>query len=323
MSPELQALLEAHVRFELARLRGRSLIELIDEHGEACFDWLAEAKLGELATAEQIMGVIDRYVIELRVGGGIMELAGEMSRAILCSRATSETRLEQIFSAATFAEFADKVESLGDARRALIDNISRTPSLALLVSRVVWRIAMDMLLPSSAPLGGSLRTQLETRLGPLLGRFVEQRTEQAIAAHRAQLVEEIGADAVRAVADDLFDVLSKKQLSETGSVFTPQDLEDFVVLGYEYWLQFRKTPYFRSIVAEVVDKLFAKYGAESLVATIEDLGVDPALILNELKLFAGPIVALAERTGFLEQRLRGLLTPFYESTEAAEALAPR
>ncbi|HEX6243042.1 MAG TPA: hypothetical protein VFZ61_19145, partial [Polyangiales bacterium] len=272
-------------------------------------------------TPAQIMSVIDRYVIELRVGGGITELAGEMSRAVFASGATAATRLEQIFPPATFAEFADKVETLGPARRALIDSISRSPSLATLISRVVGRIVMDSLLPGSGRLIGSLRAQLEARFGPLLGRFVELRAEHAIDAHRAQLVEEISGEAVRAVADELFDALSNKRLSDSASVFTQQDLEDFVVLGYEYWLTFRRTAYFRSIVAEVVDRLFAKYGEESLVATLEDLGVDPSLLLGELKLFAGPIVALADHTGFLAQHLRALLEPFYASPDAAAALA--
>lgn len=326
MKPRLQPLFEAHVKFELSRLQGAPLQALIAEHGEAVFAWLAEAKLGELSTPAQIMGVIDRYVIELRVGGGITELAGEMSRAILALGITAHTRLDQIMSAETFADFADKVETLRDARRALIEQLIRTPSLTALISRVATRLLVETLFPRGrgkgpvARLRGSLAEELFERFGPMLTRFVEERTEHTLALHRAQLLEEIGADSIRAVADDLFDALSQKPFSDGAAIFTPQDLEDFVVLGYEFWLKFRKTEFFRQVVAEVVDKVFAKYGQESLVATIEDLGIDPALILGELQLFAGPVMALAARTGFLEARIRALLAPFYASSEAEAAL---
>jgi hypothetical protein len=329
MTPTLQALLDAHVQFELTRLRGASLDELIDSHGEACFAWLTETSLSELVTPEQVMGVIDRYVIELKVGGGITELAGEMSRAILSSEATAETRLEQILEPETFAEFADKVESLGDARRALIEQISKSPNFAELISRVALRIVGDSLFPAGegrslgilARLREPLRAQWTKRVGPLLTRFVAERTDRAIEAHRERWIEALASDGMRAVVDDLFDALASHPLSDTTRVFTAQDLEDFVVLGFEFWLTFRKTEFFRRAAAEVVDKLFDKYGRDGVVAVLEDLGIDPALILQEIKAFAGPIFALAERSGFLERRVRSVLEPFYASAEAQRALA--
>jgi hypothetical protein len=67
----------------------------------------------------------------------------------------------------------------------------------------------------------------------------------------------------------------------------------------------------------VVDKLFEKYGDESLVAVLDDLGIDAALLCDEVRGFAGPIMALAAQNGFLEQRIRARLAPFYASAEAA------
>lgn len=329
MNPTLEALLDAHVKFELTRLRGASLSELIETRGEAWFAWLAETSLSELVTPEQIMGVIDRYVIELKVGGGITELAGEMSRAILSSEASAETRLGQILEPEAFAEFADKVESLGEARRALVEQISKSPGFAELISRMVLRVIGESLFPPSegrslgilARLREPLRTHWTTRVSPILSRYVAARTDRAIEAHRDKLADELGSEGIRAIADDLFDALAGHPLSDTTRVFSAQDLEDFVVLGFEFWLTFRKTAFFRRAAGEVVDKLFDKYGRDSVVAVLEDLGIDPALILAEVKQFAGPIAALAAQTGFLERSVRAALAPFYASVEAQAALA--
>ena len=114
--------------------------------------------------------------------------------------------------------------------------------------------------------------------------------------------------------------LSKKPLADATTAFTSQDLEDFIVLGYEFWLKFRKTPYFLAVVTDVVHHLFEKYGDESLASLILDMGVTEGMIASELRTFLSPLLDHASRTGFLERELGVLLGPFYRSEEALAVL---
>jgi hypothetical protein len=123
------------------------------------------------------------------------------------------------------------------------------------------------------------------------------------------------------MADEIWDEIAAKPLSVAVEIFTPQDLEDFVVLGYEFWLKFRKTRYFRAISTEVVDRLFVKYGDESVHSVVSDMGITEEMIAEELRSFLPPLIDHARRGGFLEQRIRARLEPFYRSEAVATLLS--
>jgi hypothetical protein len=158
--------------------------------------------------------------------------------------------------------------------------------------------------------------QLEERIS----RFVEQQAPRLLQGSAQHLVDALDAELLRDIADEVWDTIATKPLDEVASGFSAQDLEDFVVLGYEYWLKFRKSAYFRGVLREVVARLFAKYGEEPLASVIADMGVDQAMVSRELHIVLAPILKEAARTGFLEQQIRARLEPFYRSTAAAAIL---
>ena len=53
---------------------------------------------------------------------------------------------------------------------------------------------------------------------------------------------------------------------------------------------------------------------------IADLGVDESMIRRELVAVLAPMIKHAAHTGFLEQRIRARLEPFYRSAAAAAIL---
>src|SRR5262245_29984968 len=106
MNDVADALLAAHVEHTLARLRGGALSALVRERTAVFFEWLGSVKFREIATSEQIVEVIDRYVIELKVSGGIAELAGEMANAVFSSKMSAETHVAEILDPESYEEFA-------------------------------------------------------------------------------------------------------------------------------------------------------------------------------------------------------------------------
>jgi hypothetical protein len=85
MSEVREALLEAHVEFEMSRLCRPELGAELERRVASAFEWFKGVALKDVITSEQIVGVIDRYVIRLRVSGGITELAGQMANAVFSS----------------------------------------------------------------------------------------------------------------------------------------------------------------------------------------------------------------------------------------------
>jgi hypothetical protein len=110
------------------------------------------------------------------------------------------------------------------------------------------------------------------------------------------------------------------RLAEAFAVMGEQDIEDFVILIFEFWQRYRKTDFFQRISSEMVDHFFRKYGEETLSSLIEDMGVSEAMVSTELMGFLRPVLANATASGALEHYLRQRLEAFYLSEAAAAAL---
>jgi hypothetical protein len=317
MSELSEALLEAHVRHELASWRGEELASRLTRFVHELFGWLSEVRLEQAATPAQIMGVIDRYVIELRISGGIIELAGEISRTIFESPIGAETRLEELLGDDAYEGFAEKVARLDRVRRELIGLIARSEAAELAQAQLLARMISGVLLDTALtkkPLRRLFAT-FEARIAGLLAARLARRRTSATSLREQRLLELLDPDLVRSVADEIWSSVAPLPLSQLFQFITQQDLEDFVVLGFEFWMRYRKSAYFRRISAEVVAHFFRKYGGQSLAVLIDDMGVTEEMIARELSELLAPLVGVAAESGFLEQSIRARLTPFYRSPE--------
>lgn len=331
MDDALHRLLEAHVQHELASWRGPRLTQTLRERVGALFRWFAEVKLDDVATRAQIEDVIERYVIALKVSGGITELTGEMSQLVFKSRATAETRLDQVLTPEMYDEFASKVLSLEGVRRELISLLAQSSTVHAIGARLTARGMLDLValavpIPSSvrrsalpvllAQLGAKLVRELERLAAEVLERYREGLARE----NERRLLELLDAERLQAIGDELWDRISPMPLSEMFAFIGEQDVEDWVVLGREFWLRYRETPFFRNISTELVDFFFRKYGQGTLLALVEDMGVSEGMVAEQVVSTLEPILEHAVGSGALERHLRGRLLEFYRSPAAAAAL---
>jgi hypothetical protein len=331
MTSAADALLDAHVRHELERLSGARLDALIGEHVTALFRWLEGVRFSDVATREQIVAVIERYVIQLRVSGGITELAGEMSNVVFSSSSATSTRVDEVVPPEAYEDFADKIVGLEGVHRELFRYVTRSDAFRTLASRLVVRTIADLVFGSDDAasrwkkliegFGKKLFPGLEERMATALSSYAERQARKFALGGERHLPEALDPEWLRQMADEIWDEIAAKPLSVAVEIFTPQDLEDFVVLGYEFWLKFRKTRYFATVSTEVVDRLFVKYGSESVRSVVSDMGITEEMIAEELRSFVPPLLEHARRTGFLEQRIRARFEPFYRSEAVATLLS--
>jgi hypothetical protein len=315
-----EALLEAHVQHVLAAWRGDAAARAIAERVSSLYRWFGEVKLDQVATRAQVMGLIQRHVIETRVSGGITELAGELSQLVFTSRKSAATRLDQVLTDEEYGEFADKVIALEGVRRRLLAMIAQSEAFGLFKTRAIAHTLSALVFRRAGlrDITGNLLPALEQRVTRLLTRYFERR-ESAPRETERELLELVDPEWLRSLIDEIWAAVAPKPLTESFSFIGEQDLEDFVVLGYEFWLRYRRSDYFRAIMEEMVGHFFAKYGPLSLAELLEDMGVDEPMLARELETFLVPLLDEAARTGFLEQQIRESLGAFYRSP-AAEAL---
>jgi len=335
MDPALSRLLEAQLQHELASWQGEAVPHTVAELVRGLFRYCEVTKLDDVITRQQIAGVIQRYVIELRLSGAITELSGELSRLVFRSRSTEATRVDEILAPASYNEFAEKLLALEGVRRELIALVAHSATFASINARMLVRSALDLLTPRlpvapsrlTQPLveaverfGQQLAPQLERRLVELFGTYIEARRVSMTQAIERHLLSELHPERVRALLDELWDSLASMRLSEAFALLGEQDIEDFVVLIVEFWQRYRKTDFFARISSEMVDHFFVKYGQGTLAGLIEDIGVTEQMVVAEVLGFLRPILEHAAQSGALEQALRARLEPFYRSPAALSAL---
>jgi hypothetical protein len=338
MDAKIEKLFEAHVAHELKSFSGKGLEKTIRSEVAAVFDRLADIRLSDIATPKQIMGIIQRVVIDMPISGGISELAGEMARKVLSSVINESTRLEDIYPKSIYDEFVDKVASLENVRHRIIHRAVHNQAYYRLVSDAVFTTVQELAatprnLAKKIPGMGKVKdlgSLLSSIAIPSLLETIEETLRQtvekglgSVAASSEELLKEfMDEDRMVEIADATWDHVGYKTLAEHFSAIDPVDLDDLIVIGLDFWLHFRETEFFAAICKELVEYFFEKYGDSGLDVLLDDVGVDREMATREIMELIKPAMKKITRTGLLEDRIRARLLPFYQSLETSEIFGP-
>jgi hypothetical protein len=329
--------LDAHVQHELARFGPRKLRLAIREEVAAAFLWAGETRLRDVITPEQVVGLIERIVVQLPVSAGVTTLARSMSQRVLSSRHNKSTSVQDIFPFTVFEAIVARIAALEGPRQKFIhrlvtssvyteqissalfngikeyllsDNMlaQKVPGLASLIKLGKFAVNKTMR-PLEAAVEKTVKAYIETNLGNTI-----RRSEQSINEH-------FNAARIAQMGKHVWDQMAARKLAEFMRILDAADLDDLVGIGLQFWQDFRKTPYFRAIAADQVRYFFEAYGDTPLSLVAADLGISEKLVFEELLHGAGQGVQTALASGFLEQRIRARLEDFYRSPQAARLVA--
>lgn len=331
------ALLEQHVKHELSSLEGAKLRRFLDQELDELFDYASHVTLGRLTSAEQVMGLIRRVVINMELDPGIPELAAEMSTEVLNASIQKTTKLNQIITREQATGFLEQGLELKQQRERVISEIMTHPVYQELVANLVYQgvvnfLYEDNMITRGVPGIGSMMKfgkRMANKAVPGLDETFERRFKAWLSdslpgliarseefLHKSLTDDEL-RDSVMAVWVSLEDHTIEELHEGLGDV----QLQEFVVLGYEFWLQFRQTPYFEGCVEAVVTHLFELYGDRPILDLLREVGVNRELIMAEIDGFALPIIDVLREEGYLEALIRRRLTPFYASAAARKLLS--
>jgi len=332
-------LLEAHIQHELNRFKDEAYKRTIDEEVTAIFEWVKKIKLKDVITSEQILGIIKRNVVELPVAGGVTELAGEMSQKVLASSQNKKTALEDIFARKQYDDIIDKVVGLKTARNDLIHRLVTSSAYSQQISEVLFTgikeyILEENIIAKKVPGVSSLikmgkfavnktMHSLEVAVENKVKSYIESNLENTIRRSEKSLINYFDETRIVDTGEEIWESIAEKKLSEYFSTIDDNDMEDFIVIGYDFWLHFRKTKYFKGIYTELVKYFFKKYGNRELDVILEDIGVTEEMVIGELIEIIAPGIEKALSIGYLEERIRARLEDFYLSKKAAALISPK
>ena len=329
-------LLEAHVRHELNALKGAKLKKFLHQEVDELLEYANSVTLERVVSAEQIMGLIRRVVVSMELDAGIPELAAEMATEVLRSPAQAETKLKDIITRDQASAFLEEALELRHQRERIISEIMAHPVYQELVSNVVYHglvnyLYEDNLITKNVPGVGSMMKfgkNLANRAVKGLDEAFERRIKAWLSDSLPSLIARSESFLHKALTDDelrdsvmaAWVSVEDKTIDDLHAGLGEVQLQEFVVLGYEFWLTFRQTGYFEEMARAVVVHLFEKYGDRPVTDLLGDVGVDQAVIIKEVEELGIPLVDLLREEGYLEAALRRRLEPFYKSAPVKKIL---
>ncbi|MCR8915150.1 hypothetical protein FDP08_18395 [Marinobacter panjinensis] len=330
------ALLEQHVKHELASLKGAKLRRFLATEVDALFDYAGTITLNRLISVEQVMGVIQRIVIDMELDAGIPEMAAEMATEVLNAPVQGTSRLRDIITREQATGFLEEALELRQQRERVISEIMAHPVYQELVSNVVYQgvvnyLYEDNLITKSVPGVGSMMKfgkRWANKAVPGLDESFERRFKTWLSDSLPGLVARSEQFLHRALTDDelrdsvmaAWVAVEDRTIEELHEGLGDVQLQEFVVLGYEFWLQFRKTAYFEGCTRAVVERLFDMYGDSPVIELLSDVGVDHDLVMAEVGALAVPLIDVLREEGYLEALIRRRLEPFYKSAATKKLL---
>jgi len=338
MDDLISKFLEAHVTHELNRFKRGGYKKTIREEVAAFFEWTQKIKLKDVITPEQVIGLIERNVVELPVAGGVTELAGEMSQRVLASPQNKKTSLENIFARKQYDDIIDKIVSLKSVRKDIVKKLVTSSVYSQQISEVLYAGIKEYLLAENlfaqkVPGVSSLiklgrfavnktMHSLETAIENKIKSYIESNLGNTIKRSERSLNEYFDETHIIEMGEEIWSSIAKTKLSEYFKTIDANDMEDFIIIGHDFWLHFRKTSYFKEIYTDLVYFFFKKYADKEIDVILEDVGVTQRMVVNELIEAVSPGIEKALSIGYLEERIRARLEVFYLSPKTA-ALLPQ
>lgn len=331
-----QQLLNLHLQHELARFDEAAFMSWLNEESETILDWLRSIKLNQLVTAKTIKTVIRRNVVNREIPDVVIETIIEATACLVDSKKHKNTHLSEIISNGMYEEFVDEILELEQSQREFLVRIIDLPIYKGLISGVLYQAIINYIyehnIVSKNVPGVTSLLKMSQRVvnftAPKLSGVVEDNVKTYISNNlnflldesKLFLTESLTVQEMKSSAMDFLELLDDETLGELQAGIDSNNVRGFVLLGHEFWLHFRKTPYFRSACDLMVDFFFKKYGNKKLGTLIDTFEITQQQIMDEAGAFAPRVLNTLKRSGQLEGLIRRRLDSFYSSSEALEYL---
>jgi len=339
-----ERLLEAHVQFVVAQLTGPQFSAQAESLIDKVLGVADALKLGEMVNRYQIKAVARRYAVEMDLVAAITEIAGDAARRIVEHPVNEATTLGQVVSRSDAEAWLSKAVEFHEVRVQFFAFLERNYQVREFVTDAIQDLLADFLRENRervgnipglgtalgvggtvAGLGGKMAGRMSRGLidpGKELDQRIRFFAEQGAhtALRRAGGVSANSDVPFVEIGLDFYDEFADRTLASLQEYASVEDVEDFIVLAYEFWRGFRGSDIFASMLDAGVDLFFDHYGEHSLAGLLSEFGVTRSDLLAEAERFAPPILATLAERGILHDLVRDQLAGFYRSEQARSVL---
>lgn len=329
------AMLEAHVQYELKRLSSRHLKRTIKEEVGAALEWLAGVPINAVLSEDQVLDAVRRNVVRMPISGEVRTIIRESVALVYDALMRDTTAVEDLLSREVFDAIVEIIIGLGDLRGEIIHQLVSSSVYSRLISNVLYHgiksfLLTENVLAKNIPGASSLvrlgrrslnaaSPKLEGGIDKQLIKFINANIQETIAESETFLDTILDPTLMRKLGEEVWDTNAAREIGELTAYVDTDSLSAIVDVVEKFWLHYRATPLFADLVEKVVHHLFARYGDQDVRSFLAEAGLTQDVIVREANALALPWLEQARDSGYAEQRLRARLGAFYAQYDAKEA----
>lgn len=322
LSPLAQQLLDAHVAHITGRLSEENLPGEIERLVDLVLAQTGKLKLGSVVKKEDVLATAVHYAAEMEIAPAIPEIVAEISRELYRHKAHDKATLNDVLSDQDFHEIVSKYFEMEELRERILHEAISNPVYSALVSNLLYngitRYVNDNPLTNNIPgaksilkLGKSMIEKSGANLEAGVKHFIKQNTKVALRESENFLLKQMSSDKLEGTLTLIWDRIKNQPVSRFRDYVKEDDVEDFFVIGFEFWRRFRQTDYYSDLIGVGIDYFFKKYGKVTLKKLLEELGITRDMILADAQRFAPRVIAELNKQGIIEEIARSELESFY------------
>ena len=324
---DLEQMLDAHVQFELSQLTGEALTDYLATEAVAWMDWLSRVKLADVVDPIAASELAVRALREAEIPQDLTKLLGGVLQSAHAVATDDETMLGDLIPAATYDAVAQTVIGLTALRQEITMQITTSEVYSRLMAHVMYQGIKNYLqtesviarkVPGASTLMrmsqsalSSAAPKLEATIDKQLTAFVNANIADTIRESNQYLDKVLDSKVLTAVADELWDTNAKTPVSEFASLVPVAAVAEFATAGADAWRSVRDTPFVAAMLTKIVTDFVQANGERKLSDLLAAAGVGNESVSQLLSEFLAPMLAQLDTDGFLEQRIRARLKPFY------------
>lgn len=321
-----QQLLDAQVAHLRQRLIGADSLQHLVSFLDDVLAHASRFTLNELVQREAIHGVVRTYAFDLTLGGGILELIGEMARGLYRVWQQQPPRLRDLVNDHSAEQWIDKIVELQPLRQQMMRQLQHSPLTKNLLSQLVIQVVQRQL-PEWLANQAALQSQYSLR-GKLMQRLLNSELQlvEWLSQHLANSIQhsqalELDDQTLTDFLQQLWIAVRDVRLDQRAIGLTALDVEELFVLGYEDWKHLRQTEHLQRLVYTGIDVFFDTYGDYVVTDLLDEVGVTHEHMLGEIERFAPMVLRALDQSGDLTALIKHQLEPFYQTTATLDLLS--
>lgn len=332
----VDALFEAHVAFVVQDLSGPRLQTFMESRLDEILKAAQQLRLNTVVTRDMIKETARRYACELKLSVAVPELAGDIGRTAYSHPVHDVTRLGDLMPNRHLQEFIDKILELHSLRETVVREVIHNPLYANLAADIFMQGLRQRLERQSAAikLPGArellkLGKNILGKATPQLPVVLEETARELFSKGFSSLLQESETMLFDSMEDgmlrdavlDLWQQLRQRTTGSFRDLISALDVEEFIVILYEYWHTLRQTEFYGAFIDSGIDAFFNKYGETSLYHVLQEVGITREMMMADAMRFGPHVIKVLKRKKLLEPLVRHELAPFYQSGQVEKVLA--